>query len=156
MPQNAIGFGAGLDIPLDQIELYLAVRELAHARIAADVQGAAGAVDQDHDARHVGEEAVDVLHDRHRGLEQQLLGLHAQAELAVAQAAAHRHGDVDAQRLAALPFVQQELLVGVAALLGVDQPGVEALPQALDPAGVLVEAEVGAGVRLHDRPALIA
>lgn len=33
VPQNAIGFGAGLDIPLDQIELYLAVRELAHARL---------------------------------------------------------------------------------------------------------------------------
>lgn len=33
IPQNTIAFGAGLDIPLDQIELYLAVRELAHARL---------------------------------------------------------------------------------------------------------------------------
>ena len=33
IPQNAIGFGAGLDIPVDQIELYLSVRELAHARL---------------------------------------------------------------------------------------------------------------------------
>lgn len=33
LPQNAIGFGAGLDVPLDQIQLYLSVRELAHARL---------------------------------------------------------------------------------------------------------------------------
>lgn len=33
VPQNAIAFGAGLDIPIDQVELYLAVRELAHARL---------------------------------------------------------------------------------------------------------------------------
>ncbi len=33
IPQNVIGFGAGLDIPIDQIQLYLAVRELAHARL---------------------------------------------------------------------------------------------------------------------------
>jgi putative hydrolase len=33
IPQNAIAFGAGLDIPIDQVELYLAVRELAHARL---------------------------------------------------------------------------------------------------------------------------
>ncbi len=33
VPQNVIGFGAGLDIPADQIQLYLAVRELAHARL---------------------------------------------------------------------------------------------------------------------------
>jgi putative hydrolase len=33
IPQNAVAFGAGLDIPLDQIQLYLAVRELAHARL---------------------------------------------------------------------------------------------------------------------------
>lgn len=33
IPQNAIAFGAGLDIPLDQVELYLSVRELAHARL---------------------------------------------------------------------------------------------------------------------------
>lgn len=33
VPQNAIAFGAGLDIPVDQVELYLAVRELAHARL---------------------------------------------------------------------------------------------------------------------------
>lgn len=33
VPQNAIAFGTGLDIDLDQIQLYLAVRELAHARL---------------------------------------------------------------------------------------------------------------------------
>ncbi|MEP6481996.1 MAG: zinc-dependent metalloprotease [Rhodoglobus sp.] len=33
LPQNVLGFSAGLDIPLDQIQLYLAVRELAHARL---------------------------------------------------------------------------------------------------------------------------
>jgi putative hydrolase len=33
LPQNVLGFGAGLDIPADQIQLYLAVRELAHARL---------------------------------------------------------------------------------------------------------------------------
>src|SRR5690606_15313411 len=33
IPQNVLGFGTGLDIPQDQIELYLAVRELAHARL---------------------------------------------------------------------------------------------------------------------------
>lgn len=33
LPQNVLGFGAGLDIPVDQIQLYLAVRELAHARL---------------------------------------------------------------------------------------------------------------------------
>lgn len=33
LPQNLIGFSTGLDIPHDQIELYLAVRELAHARL---------------------------------------------------------------------------------------------------------------------------
>jgi putative hydrolase len=33
LPQNLIGFSTGLDIPLDQVELYLAVRELAHARL---------------------------------------------------------------------------------------------------------------------------
>jgi len=33
LPQNVLGFGAGLDIPTDQIQLYLAVRELAHARL---------------------------------------------------------------------------------------------------------------------------
>jgi putative hydrolase len=33
IPQNAIAFGAGLDIPVDQVELYLGVRELAHARL---------------------------------------------------------------------------------------------------------------------------
>ena len=33
LPQNAAEFGAGLDIPDDQVELYLAVRELAHARL---------------------------------------------------------------------------------------------------------------------------
>ena len=33
LPQNAAEFGDGLDIPDDQVELYLAVRELAHARL---------------------------------------------------------------------------------------------------------------------------
>ncbi|MDJ0334520.1 zinc-dependent metalloprotease [Salinibacterium sp. G-O1] len=33
LPQNVAGFGAGLDIPADQIQLYLAVRELAHSRL---------------------------------------------------------------------------------------------------------------------------
>ena len=33
LPQNAIGFAAGLDIPIDQVQLYLSVRELAHARL---------------------------------------------------------------------------------------------------------------------------
>lgn len=33
LPQNAAVFGEGLDIPADQVELYLAVRELAHARL---------------------------------------------------------------------------------------------------------------------------
>lgn len=31
--QNAVQFGRGLDVPADQIALYLAVRELAHARL---------------------------------------------------------------------------------------------------------------------------
>lgn len=33
IPQNVAAFGAGLDIPIDQVQLYLAVRELAHARL---------------------------------------------------------------------------------------------------------------------------
>ena len=33
IPQNVLAFGADLDIPVDQIQLYLAVRELAHARL---------------------------------------------------------------------------------------------------------------------------
>jgi len=33
LPQNVIGFASGLDIPIDQVQLYLAVRELAHARL---------------------------------------------------------------------------------------------------------------------------
>lgn len=33
VPQNVAAFGEGLDIPLDQVQLYLAVRELAHARL---------------------------------------------------------------------------------------------------------------------------
>ena len=33
LPQNIAGFGDGLDIGTDQIQLYLAVRELAHARL---------------------------------------------------------------------------------------------------------------------------
>jgi putative hydrolase len=33
VPQNITDFSAGLDIPVDQVQLYLAVRELAHARL---------------------------------------------------------------------------------------------------------------------------
>ncbi|MBF4601305.1 zinc-dependent metalloprotease [Frigoribacterium sp. VKM Ac-1396] len=33
VPQNVAGFGEGLDIEADQVQLYLAVRELAHARL---------------------------------------------------------------------------------------------------------------------------
>jgi putative hydrolase len=33
LPQNVAAFGAGLDIENDQVQLYLAVRELAHARL---------------------------------------------------------------------------------------------------------------------------
>ncbi len=33
VPQNVAEFGEGLDIPLDQVQLYLAIRELAHARL---------------------------------------------------------------------------------------------------------------------------
>jgi putative hydrolase len=33
IPQNVDEFGEGLDIPIDQVQLYLAVRELAHARL---------------------------------------------------------------------------------------------------------------------------
>ena len=33
LPQNITEFGDGLDIPSDQVELYLSVRELAHARL---------------------------------------------------------------------------------------------------------------------------
>lgn len=33
VPQNMVGFGSGLEIPSDQVQLYLAVRELAHARL---------------------------------------------------------------------------------------------------------------------------
>ena len=33
VPQNVAEFGEGLDIPTDQVELYLSVRELAHARL---------------------------------------------------------------------------------------------------------------------------
>ena len=33
LPQNVAEFGDGLDIPGDQVELYLAVREIAHARL---------------------------------------------------------------------------------------------------------------------------
>ncbi len=33
LPQNVAAFGSGLDIPSDQVHLYLAVRELAHARL---------------------------------------------------------------------------------------------------------------------------
>ncbi|SDK81251.1 putative hydrolase [Cryobacterium psychrotolerans] len=33
LPQNVAEFGAGLDVPADQVQIYLAVRELAHARL---------------------------------------------------------------------------------------------------------------------------
>lgn len=33
LPQNLAAFGEGLDIPADQVQLYLSVRELAHARL---------------------------------------------------------------------------------------------------------------------------
>jgi putative hydrolase len=33
LPQNVAEFGEGLDIPVDQVQIYLAVRELAHARL---------------------------------------------------------------------------------------------------------------------------
>jgi putative hydrolase len=33
LPQNVTAFGEGLDIPEDQVQLYLAVREIAHARL---------------------------------------------------------------------------------------------------------------------------
>lgn len=33
LPQNIAAFGEGLDIPDDQVQLYLAVREIAHARL---------------------------------------------------------------------------------------------------------------------------
>jgi putative hydrolase len=33
VPQNVAEFGEGLDIPIEEVQLYLAVRELAHARL---------------------------------------------------------------------------------------------------------------------------
>ncbi|MET0954875.1 MAG: zinc-dependent metalloprotease [Cryobacterium sp.] len=33
LPQNVAEFGEGLDVPADQVQIYLAVRELAHARL---------------------------------------------------------------------------------------------------------------------------
>ena len=33
LPQNVTEFGEGLDVPTDQVQIYLAVRELAHARL---------------------------------------------------------------------------------------------------------------------------
>ncbi|TFC90505.1 MULTISPECIES: zinc-dependent metalloprotease [Cryobacterium] len=33
LPQNVALFGEGLDVPADQVQIYLAVRELAHARL---------------------------------------------------------------------------------------------------------------------------
>lgn len=33
LPQNVAEFGDGLDVPTDQVQIYLAVRELAHARL---------------------------------------------------------------------------------------------------------------------------
>ncbi len=33
LPQNVADFGAGIDVPADQVQIYLAVREIAHARL---------------------------------------------------------------------------------------------------------------------------
>ncbi|MEB0268056.1 zinc-dependent metalloprotease, partial [Cryobacterium sp. 10I5] len=33
VPQNVAAFGEDLDVPIDQVQIYLAVRELAHARL---------------------------------------------------------------------------------------------------------------------------
>ncbi|WP_105036198.1 zinc-dependent metalloprotease [Cryobacterium aureum] len=33
LPQNVADFGTGLDVPTDQVQIYLAVREIAHARL---------------------------------------------------------------------------------------------------------------------------
>ena len=33
IPQNVLAFGTDLDIPVSEVQLYLAVRELAHARL---------------------------------------------------------------------------------------------------------------------------
>ena len=33
IPQNVAEFGEGLDVPTDQVQIYLAIRELAHARL---------------------------------------------------------------------------------------------------------------------------
>ncbi|TFD04214.1 zinc-dependent metalloprotease [Cryobacterium sp. TMT1-66-1] len=33
LPQNVADFGNGLDVPADQVQIYLAVREIAHARL---------------------------------------------------------------------------------------------------------------------------
>jgi putative hydrolase len=33
LPQNVADFGEGLDIPIEEVQLYLAIRELAHARL---------------------------------------------------------------------------------------------------------------------------
>ena len=46
LPQNVLSFGSDLDIPVDQVQLYLAVRELAHARLfhAAPEMAAAASV----------------------------------------------------------------------------------------------------------------
>ena len=33
LPQNVADFGEGLDVPADQVQIYLAVREIAHARL---------------------------------------------------------------------------------------------------------------------------
>ena len=33
IPQNVAAFASGLDVPIDKVQLYLAVRELAHARL---------------------------------------------------------------------------------------------------------------------------
>ena len=37
VPSNVADFGAGLDLPLDEVRLYLALREAAHARLMAGV-----------------------------------------------------------------------------------------------------------------------
>ena len=119
-------------------------RTLAHLLVAGDVQHGPGAFGQDHDAGHVHQKVADIPHDGYRGFQKQLLGLAAVPELLVAEPPSLGHCDVDAERGAALPLTNQKLVVGGAAFLDVDQPGVEALPQAVDAAQVLVEAHIGA------------
>jgi hypothetical protein len=59
---------------------------------------------QDHQTWHPVEKAADVLDDRNRGLEQQLVRLRALQELVFAETASHRHRHIDAQRHTPLPL----------------------------------------------------